>query len=152
LVPVVATMLFLAFRLETLSLSALAVTLGVQALFMGSVMGVVQVTVQNAAGIAMLGAAAGSVQFARAVGAAFGTALVASLLFSVLVSRDPEIANYFGMLIQRGPIALAALAPDRQEIVREALGLSFRYVFLLIAFYAMIALCLVVSIPTKRLP
>ncbi len=42
--------------------------------FMGTVMGVVQVSVQSAAGPLRLGEAAASVQFSRSIGAAFGTA------------------------------------------------------------------------------
>jgi len=53
------------------------------------VMGVVQVTVQYAAGPKQLGEAAASVQFSRSVGAAFGTALVTAVLFAVLSMKNP---------------------------------------------------------------
>ena len=53
------------------------------ALFMGTVMGVVQVTVQAVSGPRLLGTGAAMVQFSRSVGAAFGTAAVAAILFSI---------------------------------------------------------------------
>ena len=150
LLPVLALLLMMAFTLGSLSLGAIALILGFLALFMGSVMGVVNVTVQNAAGPANLGAAAGSVQFSRAVGATFGTALVSALLFSALVSRDPAAADYFSALIEQGPAALAALPPATQAAIQAALGETFRDVFLLIGFYVMLALAMAWSNPERR--
>ena len=72
-------------------------------LFMGTVMGVVQVTVQNAAGLASLGSAAASVQLSRSIGAAVGTALVGTVLFATLALSDPETAGLFATLVQQGP-------------------------------------------------
>ena len=78
-------------------------------LFMGTVMGVVQVTVQNAAGLASLGSAAASVQLSRSIGAAVGTALVGTVLFATLSLSDPETAGLFATLVQQGPDAIAGL-------------------------------------------
>ncbi|MBY0611966.1 MAG: MFS transporter, partial [Beijerinckiaceae bacterium] len=150
MIPVVAMLIYMAVRLDTLSLTAIAVLLGLIALFMGSVMGVVNVTVQTAAGPSNLGAAAGSVQFSRAVGATFGTAIVSALLFSVLVSRDPTAAQYFGALIEEGPAALKQLTPVMRAAVQGALAETFTDVFLLIAFYGMMALALAWSNPARR--
>src|SRR4029453_16797310 len=84
LIVVVLTLVFLAIRAPALSNTAIVVLLSVNALFMGTVMGVVQVTVQTVAGREGVGAAAGSVQFSRSVGAAFGTAAVGGVLFATL--------------------------------------------------------------------
>ncbi len=70
---------------------------------MGTVMGVVQVTVQSAAGVASLGSAAASVQLSRALGAAFGTALVGTVLFAVLTWSDPDAAQPVRRHGARGP-------------------------------------------------
>ncbi len=70
---------------------------------MGTVMGVVQVTVQNAAGTASLGSAAASVQLSRSIGAAVGTALVGTVLFASLALGDPDAARLFGALLEGGP-------------------------------------------------
>src|SRR6266576_746242 len=99
---VTITLLFLAFWLPRLGASALAWVLLWNGLFMGTVMGVVQINVQSAAGPQMLGAAAASVQFSRSVGAAFGTALVAAVLFATLAWTDAEAARLFGMMVQQG--------------------------------------------------
>src|SRR5262249_32114603 len=69
-------------------------------LFMGTVMGVVQVVVQNAAGLSMLGAAAASVQLSRSVGAAAGTAIVGTVLFATLALSDPQSAALFATMVK----------------------------------------------------
>ena len=88
---IVATILLVCLGLLVPSLShtQLAVLLFCTGLSMGTVMGVVQVTVQSAAGVASLGSAAASVQLSRALGAAFGTALVGTVLFAVLTWTRP---------------------------------------------------------------
>ena len=111
-------LLFLAFLIPHLSTANLAWVFCVIALFMGTVMGVVQVTVQAVSGPRLLGTGAAMVQFSRSVGAAFGTATVAAILFSILTATDRETANLFGTIIEQGPEAIAALAPARQAIVQ----------------------------------
>src|SRR5581483_10546932 len=88
-----ACLIALAFWGSSFGLAVLAILLLAIGLFMGTVMGVVQVLVQNAAGPMRLGEAAASVQFSRSIGAAFCTALVATLLFAVLTLRNPEAAR-----------------------------------------------------------
>jgi len=150
LIPVVCLMVMLAIDLEDISLGGIAVILGIVAVCMGSVMGVVNVTVQTAAGRERLGSAAGSVQFSRAVGATFGTALVSALLFFALVSRDPAAGGIFAAMVEQGPSALAPLPQETQELIRSALADTFRDVFLLIAFYVMLALLMAWSNPARR--
>ena len=77
-------LLIVAFWMPHLSTSELPWVFFTIALCMGTVMGVVQVTVQAVSGQRMLGTGAAMVQFSRSVGAAFGTATVAAVLFSFL--------------------------------------------------------------------
>jgi hypothetical protein len=118
---------------------------------MGTVMGVVQVTVQAVAGPKMLGAGAASVQFSRSVGAAVGTAIVAAVLFSVLAATDRETAHLFGIMVERGPAAMAALEPARQAVVQVEIAEAFRAAFLAIAAFTGIGLVLAWSIPVRRI-
>ena len=108
-----ATLLSLALFASHLGTRQLGVLLFCNGLFMGTVMGVVQVTVQNAAGAASLGSAAASVQLSRSIGAAAGTALVGTVLFASLALGNPETARLFGALLQQGPGALASTTPGR---------------------------------------
>ncbi|HXW24545.1 MAG TPA: MFS transporter [Xanthobacteraceae bacterium] len=124
---------------------------GWNALFMGTVMGVVQVTVQAVAGPKMLGAGAASVQFSRSVGAAVGTAIVAAVLFSVLGATDPETARLFGRMVERGPAAVAALEPARHALVQAEIAYAFRAAFLAIAAFTGVGLLLAWSIPVRRI-
>ncbi len=145
-----AGLLFVAFWVPHLSLLQLPWVLGGIALFMGTVMGVVQVTVQVVAGQRMLGTGAAMVSFSRSVGAAFGTAAVAAVLFSVLAATDRETAMLFGTMIDRGPGAIAALAPARQAIVQAEIGDAFRAAFVTIAAFTGIGTWLAWSMPLRR--
>ncbi len=149
LLPVVALLVVLA--LVPMPLWGVAATLAVAAFLMGSVMGVVQVTVQIAAGSEMIGAATGSVAFARSVGAAFGTALVSMLLFASVAAFDAGAAEHFAALVEHGPTALAHLAPAARDTAMAAMRHGFGLVFLLIAGYAAAGCVLAWSIPMRRL-
>ena len=145
------SLLLLAFFTPYLSTGELAWAFGVVALFMGTVMGVVQVTVQAVSGPRLLGTGAAMVQFSRSVGAAFGTATVAAVLFSILTATDRDTANLFGMIIERGPEALASLAPARRAIVEAQISGAFHAAFLTIAAFTGIGAWLAWSIPLRRL-
>jgi hypothetical protein len=121
------------------------------ALFMGTVMSVVQVTVQTVAGQKRLGAAAASVQFSRSVGAAFGTAIVATVLFGILSAVDPDAARLFGESLEHGPGVLASLSPTRQSVVQAEIALAFQGAFLTMALFAAGALALAWSLPVRRI-
>lgn len=151
LIPVVAILLYVAFNHQTLDVAAFGLVIGVLTFFMGSVMGVVQVIVQNAAGAGMLGAAAGSVQFSRAIGASFGTALVGAVLFAVFKAQAGDATSVFADLVERGPVALTQLAPAVRETAEIALAAGFRAVFLVVAGFAALALVCAWSIPSRRL-
>jgi EmrB/QacA subfamily drug resistance transporter len=148
-----ATLSLLLFGLlaNRLGSHGLAIFLFCNGLFMGTVMGVVQVTVQNAAGTASLGSAAASVQLSRSIGASVGTALVGTVLFSALALGDPDTARLFGALLQGGPEALAGVSPDKQAVVRGDIAGAFRTAFLTIAAFAAAGTILAWSIPSRRL-
>jgi hypothetical protein len=120
-------------------------------LCMGTVMGVVQITVQSASGPRMLGEAAASVQFSRSIGAAFGTAAVASVLFAALSATDRETAALFGAMMEQGPGVLTALSPARQAIVQSEIAEAFQSAFLVIAAFAGAGALLAMSIPLRRI-
>lgn len=102
LILVCSLLLVVAFWAPDIGTRMLSALLGVMAIFLGTVMGVVQVTVQTAAGARMLGAGAASVQFSRSLGAAVGTALIGTVLFSTLSTSDAQAARLFQMSWNRG--------------------------------------------------
>jgi predicted MFS family arabinose efflux permease len=151
LVLVTANLLVLALWTSSLGIPALAALLLWNGLFMGTVMGVVQVTVQSASGPQRLGEAAASVQFSRSVGAAFGTALVATVLFAVLSLKSPETARLFAEMVERGPEVAAALPPAQQAIVRADVAAAFRAAFLTCAGFTTLGFFLALTIPLRRI-
>ena len=151
LIGATASLVLLAFWIPYLSTTELAWAFCVLALFMGTVMGVVQVTVQAMSGPRLLGSGAATVQFSRSVGAAFGTAAVAAILFSILTVTDRDTAILFGTLIERGPEAIEALAPARQAIVHAQIGDAFHFAFLTIAIFTAVGTCLAWTLPLRRL-
>jgi hypothetical protein len=120
-------------------------------IFMGSVMGVVQVTVQRAAGLSALGAAAASIQFSRSVGAAIGTALVGTVLFAALALSDPGAVDAFNNLVQRGSEAISTVPVEQQRIFHAAIVHAFGVAFFAIAMFAAIGLGLAWSHPERNL-
>jgi EmrB/QacA subfamily drug resistance transporter len=143
-------LLALAFLTPHMSLSELPWAWCAIAICMGTVMGVVQLTVQSVAGPRRLGTGAAMVQFSRSVGAAFGTALVAAILFAILAGTDRETAGLFGTIIEQGPGAIAALAPARQAIVHAEIADAFRAAFLTIATFTGIGTLLAWTLPMRR--
>jgi MFS family permease len=120
-------------------------------MFLGTVMGVVQVTVQNAAGRASLGAASASVQLSRSIGAAAGTALVGTVLFAALALGDPATGRLFAALLNDGPAALAGEALPNVRLHQAEIAGAFRAAFLTIAAFAAVGIALAWSIPARRL-
>jgi EmrB/QacA subfamily drug resistance transporter len=141
----------LAFWTPYLSVAVLPWAWCAIAVCMGTVMGVVQLTVQSVAGPRRLGTGAAMVQFSRSVGAAFGTALVAAVLFAILASSDRETAALFGTIIEQGPDAIATLAPARQVIVHAEIAEAFRSALLTIATFTGIATLLAWTMPLRRI-
>jgi EmrB/QacA subfamily drug resistance transporter len=143
-------LLFLAFYTPQLSTSVLAWVWGAVALCMGTVMAVVQLTVQLVAGPRRLGTGAAMVQFSRSVGAAFGTATVAAVLFAILATSDSDTAHLFGSIMEEGPAAIASLAPARQAVIEGEIADAFRLAFIVIASFTGIATLLAWSLPLRR--
>jgi EmrB/QacA subfamily drug resistance transporter len=143
-------LLWLAFFTPHLTVRELPWVWGLIALCMGTVMGVVQLTVQSVAGPRRLGTSAAMVQFSRSVGAAFGTAAVAAVLFAILAATDRETAAMFGTIIEQGPEAIARLAPARQAIVHAEIGEAFRSAFITIATFTGVGAVLAWTMPLRR--
>jgi MFS family permease len=144
-------LLTLSFFAPYLSTLALSIVLLWNGLSMGTVMGVVQVTVQTASGPKMLGAGAATVQFSRSVGAAFGTATVAAVLFTMLAASDPETARLFSAMVNQGAAAMAGLSPARHAIVQTEVTDAFRAAFLAVAAFASLGLVCALTIPMRRI-
>ncbi|MBS7532465.1 MFS transporter [Ancylobacter sonchi] len=144
-----AALCLLVFGVLSVNLSPLtaSVMLGVTSFFMGSVMGVVQITVQWAAGSHQLGRAAASVQLSRSLGAAFGTALVGTAIFMMINLAGNDAAGMLGELLGRDPLALAAVTPAMRAGIAEA----FRVGFLLVSAFAATAAALAWTLPLRRL-
>jgi predicted MFS family arabinose efflux permease len=151
LLAATAGLVALAFGVSDLSTVAMPWTFGLVALCMGSVMGVVQITVQTVAGPRMLGTGAAMVQFSRSVGAAVGTAAVAAVLFSYLALVDRQTAGLFGAIIDQGPDAIASLAPARQAIIQSEIADAFRAAFLMISSFTAGGMFLAWSMPLRRI-
>lgn len=151
LIPATGTLIALALWAPHLSHGQLAWLLFCNGLFMGTVMGVVQVTVQSAAGPHTLGAAAASVQLSRSMGAAAGTALVGTVLFATLALGNADAGGAVGMLLQRGTELGASVAPEQLSAVHAQVTGAFRLAFLTIAAFALAGMALAWSIPSRRL-
>jgi hypothetical protein len=151
LILVTLNLILLALEASNITTAELTWVLLWNGLCMGTVMGVVQVTVQTASGPRMLGEAAASVQFSRSIGAAFGTATVAMVLFALLSARDKETAALFGTMVEQGPGVLATLTAARQAMVQAEIAQAFRSAFLVIAGFAGMGAVLALSIPLRRI-
>ena len=134
-----------------MTITELLVVLTLASVFMGTVMSVVQVTVQTAAGRRALGAAAGSIQFSRTVGAAFGTALLGSILFATLTLRDSEAPAIFARLVESGASALADIPAARAAAVNETITFAFRLAFLLTPIFTGVGIALAWTNPSRRI-
>jgi len=146
---VTVNMLVLALWAPALGSSVFAAILLWTGLCMGTVMGVVQVMVQSAAGALRLGEAAASVQFSRSIGAAFGTALVGTVLFAYLAVENPEAARVFAVLVEHG--AQAGLTAAQRAAVEADIAAAFRAAFLLIAIFTTGGLVLAATNPLRRI-
>jgi len=91
------------------------------------------------------------VLFSRSVGAAFGTATVAAILFSVLATSDRQTAALFGAIIDQGPDAIATLPAMRQALIQSEIANAFRVAFIAIAVFTAAGTWLACSMPLRRL-
>lgn len=144
-----ANLAVLAVWAPSLGIPALAALLLSNGIFMGTVMGVVQVMVQSAAGGLRLGEAAASVQFSRSIGAAFGTALVGTVLFAYLALKNPEAARVFAIMVEQG--RHAALTAAERAAVQDDIAGAFRAAFLVIALFTTGGFVLALTNPLRRI-
>jgi sugar phosphate permease len=151
LILVTLNLVLLALGSAQIGIAMLIVFFLWNGLCMGTVMGVVQVTVQSVSGARMLGEAAASVQFSRSIGAALGTAAVAAVLFAVLAATDRETAAMFGAMVEQGGKLLQPISPARAAIVQSEVAQAFRAAFLVIAGFAGAGAWLAASIPLRRI-
>jgi EmrB/QacA subfamily drug resistance transporter len=151
LLVVILALVVLGLFAPNLSVSQLPWLFAMIAIPLGTVMPVVQVTVQMLAGPQQLGAASASVQFSRSIGAAFGTALVGASLFAMLAATDLDTAHLFARIVELGPRALAGLPTARIATVQAEIASAFRAAFLTIAVFAMVGATLAWSIPVRRI-
>ncbi len=151
LAVVTADLVVLAFWASELGTSALAGLLLWHGLFLGTVMGVVQVTVQSASGPLRLGEAAASVQFSRSIGAAFGTAVVATVLFAVLTLRNPEAARSFASMMEHGRQLGPTLSAAQQAAIHADIAAAFRAAFLAMAAFTTAGFFLALTNPLRRI-
>jgi hypothetical protein len=107
--------------------------------------------VQSVSGPRLLGTGAAMVQFSRSVGAAFGAATVSAVVFSILTATDRDTATLFGMVIERGPDALATLDPVRRAVVQGQIGQAFHAAFLTIAGFTAFGTWLAWTLPMRRI-
>lgn len=143
-------LVFLAFWTPHLTVGELPWAWCAVTICMGTVMGVVQLTVQAVSGPRRLGTAAAMVQFSRSVGAAFGTATVAAVLFAILAASDRQTAALFGPIIEQGPGAIATLPPARQALVHAEIADAFRAALLTIAAFTGAGSLLAWTMPLRR--
>lgn len=141
----------LALFAEQLSTGAFIVVLLLIGLFMGTVMGVVQVLVQSAAGTLRLGEAAASVQLSRSIGAAFGTALVSTMLFTFLSIRNPDAAVIFSMMFEHATNAVPAMSPEQHTALQADIADAFRAAFTLIAGFTACGFFLALTNPLRKI-
>jgi EmrB/QacA subfamily drug resistance transporter len=149
----VATVCFvtLAFFASAMGMIVFAALLLVVGAAMGTVMGVVQVSVQTVAGQARLGEAAASVQFSRSIGAAFGTALVATALFATLALKNPDAAKAFAAMVEHAKHAGPVLSAVQEAAIQTDIAEAFRVAFLAIAAFTAIGFVLALTNPLKRI-
>ena len=148
---VTVNLVALALRAQALSAASLGWLLLWNGLCMGTVMGVVQVTVQTASGPSQLGEAAASVQFSRSIGAAFGTAIVAAVLFSVLSVKNPEAARLFSAMAEQAGQPAAGVLPPGQTALQADIAEAFRVSFFVVAAFTTAGFLLALAIPLRRI-
>lgn len=151
LTAVSAGLIVFALWSATMDLMLMSILLAWIGFFMGSVMGVVQITVLNVAGATRLGAAAASVQFSRSIGAAFGTALVGTVLFAYLVFKNPDAALVFAQMVEHKLGAASDLPVAQRAMLQADIVAAFRAAFLMIAGFSTLGIFLAHTNPQRTI-
>ena len=140
---------YMAVRAARMDYLEVQICLALTSFSMGSVMSVVQVTVQTVSGRRMLGAAAGSVQLSRSVGASFGAAMFGAVLFATISATDPAAARAFVSILQGG-VGLAGMEEAGKAIMLGEIAGGFAAAFLLLALFSIIGAALAWINPARR--
>lgn len=147
---VMALVAGLAFGAGMMSTIGLSWYLGLVSFFLGTVMGVIQVTVQVEAG-KLLGTAVASLHLSRSVGAATGTAFVGTVLFAAIAATGTEISSDLQSVLQGGAEALAALSDGVESTIRANVAIAFKSAFLTIAAYGLISVVFAWTMPRRAI-
>jgi EmrB/QacA subfamily drug resistance transporter len=151
LVVVCAQFVVLGFGAESMSPIALSAFLGMVSLFMGTVMAVVQATVQSETPMALLGTSTAMISLSRALGGAVGTALVGALFFALMAAGGMEISTELQAVLQGSSDDLTVLGRTAEADIRHKAAIAFRAVFFLIAAYAAAGSLLAWTLPRRTL-
>ena len=92
-----------------------------------------------------------SVQFSRSIGAAFGTAIVAAVLFAVLSLKNPEAARAFANMVEHGRALAPSLPAEQRAAIQADIANAFRAAFLTIAAFTGVGFFLALSNPLRRI-
>jgi EmrB/QacA subfamily drug resistance transporter len=145
-----AMMLFLAFGADRLSTIEFSWYLCVCAIFQGFVMAVMQIVVQVESG-PLLGTAAAIMQLSRSVGAAFGTAVVGTVLFAGILATGTDLSSDLQAVLQGSEEALTQLSADAEATIRANVATAFHGVFLAIAVMGAMAGVVAWTIPRRSI-
>ncbi|HJS86517.1 MAG TPA: MFS transporter [Acetobacteraceae bacterium] len=146
-----ASLVALALWAPVMGQTALAATLAIGGLCQGSAMLTAQVTVQIVTQPRQLGAAAGSVQLARALGSAIGAAVAGAVLFGLLAVQGSDAVALFAAMLRRGPDALAELPALQRARIGAEITAAFRGVFLTVACFSCAIVAAAWTMPVRRL-
>jgi EmrB/QacA subfamily drug resistance transporter len=113
----------------------------------GMVMPPVQVMVQLAAGRQALGRATATISICRAIGGAFGVALVGSILFAMIGGASADLGAIVRKVMGDGPAYVDQLSATQREALATHLDHAYRAVFLVIAGITAVGTLLARTIP-----
>jgi len=150
LVGIFLTIVFLGLWADVMPAIFLSAYLGLIALFMGTVMGVVQATVQAESGSQLLGTATAAISLSRSLGGAVGTALAGAVLFGIMAVNGVEISTELQAVLQGGG-AIGGFGSGAESTIRDEIAFAFHGVFFLIAFYSAISCYFAWTLPRRTL-
>jgi len=149
--PIVTIMvLLLSVISDALSSIELSWYLGAVSFFLGSVMAVVQVTIQIEAG-KLLGTAVAAMQLSRSLGAATGTAVVGTVLFAAISATGTEVTSDLQAILQGSADALARLGEAATTAIRANVAIAFHSVYLTIGAFGIISALMAWTMPRRSI-
>jgi EmrB/QacA subfamily drug resistance transporter len=149
--PAALTLAYFALRTPDLSIGHMATALTLAAFLLGYVMGPIQVGLQSAVGPAFLGAAAASVQVCRSLGAAFGAALFATVLFATLAALDNDAGRLLTQMLNGAGDVFQEIGAERRAEIEANILTGFRCAFLISAFFASVSMVAAWTNPQRRI-